>query len=170
MIAKKTLAFTTAHILDCIEISKDQQQRKFGDEGMKGNESITSSIGSGGPAAKDSHLKETMCCYAVTVTKSDTCVAFCHTVMGHKLLKFSIQFISDHLYIFEEALLLLLPPNIACFNHLTNISTAPAVSYRDLNTVFSPCLPAALASSHFDPPASHQYRVPIHPIMKYERY
>ena len=52
--------------------SKDQQQRKFGDDGMKGNGSLTSSIGSGGPAISK-------CCYAVTVTKSDTCVAFRHT-------------------------------------------------------------------------------------------
>ena len=40
----------------------------------------------------------------------------------HKLQRFAIQFISDHLYSFKEALLQLLPPNIACFNHQTNIS------------------------------------------------
>jgi hypothetical protein len=50
----------SSYIQDCVEISKDLQQIKFGDEGMKENESIYSFRGSDGLAEKDSRLKETM--------------------------------------------------------------------------------------------------------------
>jgi hypothetical protein len=108
------------------------------------------------------------------------------------LRRFSIQFIFDHLYNFDEALLQLLSPNTTHFKHRTNTSHCTYCIFS-LSKAFLPsfnlgCLsathvfshPHSVTSTHLDARASHDYRnqstqqlikylanqycAPIHPI------